>query len=272
MPKSRGFTLIELVIVIVVLGLLAVMVSEFIGTGVILYRDNAEQQRVLSDVRFAMERLNREIATAHPFSVRDPVGNGSCIEFIRISAAGHYQGSVQGSSAPVVLEVQGDGNDFIHPADGSAIITGAHLSINTLTTGDLYAAPGTVSGSVALLDTVQVSGSLRTVTPDPASFVWSAESAARRYFILDKQGPVAWCIRSSQLIRYSNYGWPVSWSGYPVTASSALMASGIASASKFSRVTGNLNHNQLVDAGLHLQLEGGGTLILNRRLQVNYVP
>lgn len=272
MARSHGFTLIEMVVVIVVLGVLAIMVSEFIGSGVMLYRDNAEQQRVLADVRFAMERLNREIATAHPFSVRDPVGDGSCVEFIRVSAAGHYQGSVQGSAAPVVLEVQGDGNDFVHPADGSAIVTGARLSIHTLTTADLYSAPSAVSGSVALLDTVQVSGSLRTVTPDPASFIWSAESAARRYLILDKKGPVAWCIRSAQLIRYSNYGWLSSWSGYPVAASSALMASGIAASSKFSRVTGNLNHNQLVDAGLHLQLAGGGELILNRRLQVNYVP
>ncbi len=73
MQPTRGFTLIELVIVIVVTAVLALMVSEFIGTGVTLYRDNGEQQRVLSDVRFAMERLNREIATAHPFSVRDPV-------------------------------------------------------------------------------------------------------------------------------------------------------------------------------------------------------
>ena len=61
MPKSRGFTLIELVIVIVVLGLLAVMVSEFIGTGVILYRDNAEQQL---SIRLDVTLSNGQFLTA----------------------------------------------------------------------------------------------------------------------------------------------------------------------------------------------------------------
>ena len=273
MPSYRGFTLIELVIVIVVTSVLALMVSEFIGTGVTLYRDNGEQQRVLSDVRFAMERLKREIGTAHPFSLRDPMGNGLCIEFIPVTAAGHYQGSVKGNSTPVVLEVAGSDNDFLNPSLGSAIISGGRLSINTLTTSVLYTAPASVSGSVALMGTVQSSGALRTVTPNPASFVWSAESPARRYLVLNRSGPVAWCINNSRLIRYSNYGWLASWSGsYPATTSAALMASAVGSGSRFVLISGNINHNQLVDAGMQLQLDGGGTLILNRRMQVNYVP
>ena len=273
MKANRGFTLIELVVVIVVIAVLAVMVSEFFGTGVTLYRDNSEQQRVLSDVRFAMERLNREIGTAHPFSLRDPMGNGLCIEFIPVTAAGHYQGSVQGSSTPVVLEVAGSDSDFLNPALGSAIISGGRLSINTLTTSELYALPSSVSGSVASMGTVQISGALRTVTPNPATFVWRAESAARRYLVLNRSGPVAWCINNSRLIRYSNYGWLSSWGGsYPVTSSAVLMASSLGTGSRFALVTGNINHNQLVDAGMQLQLDGGGTLILNRRMQVNYVP
>ena len=77
---------------------------------------------------------------------------------------------------------------------------------------------------------------------------------------------------SGELVRYSNYGWLPSWSGVPVSASAALMASTVTAKSQFSVVAGNLNHNQMVNAGLWLGLSGGGELILSRRMQVNYVP
>ena len=273
MKGRRGFTLIELVVVIVLLGIVAVMVSEFLGSGVMLYRDNAEQQRVLSDVRFAMERLNREVARAHPFSLRDPMGGGRCIEFIQVAAAGYYEPSMLGSSAAVTLQIAGADRDFIHPELGSGVVVGARLSLNTLTTNELYATtPATVSGSVALLGSVTVSGALTIVQAQPASFTWMADSPARRYLVLDRQGPVAWCIQNTQLIRYSNYGWLSSWSGVPLGASAALMASTVTANSQFSVVAGNLDHNQMVNAGIWLGLAGGGELILNRRMQVNYVP
>ncbi len=273
MQGHRGFSLIELVVVIVLLGIVAVMVSQFLGTGVMLYRDNAEQQRVLADVRFAMERLNREVARAHPYSLRDPMGNSRCIEFIQVAAAGYYDPAMQGSSAAVTLQMLGSDSDYIHPELGSAVVVGARLSLNTLTSHELYtAAPSTVSGSVALLGSVTVSGASRIVLPQSASFTWLADSPARRYLVLDRQGPVAWCIQSGELVRYSNYGWLPSWSGVPVSASAALMASTVTAKSQFSVVAGNLNHNQMVNAGLWLGLSGGGELILSRRMQVNYVP
>ena len=39
-----------------------VLVSQFLGTGTLLYRDGAEQQRRLAEGRFVLERLSRELA------------------------------------------------------------------------------------------------------------------------------------------------------------------------------------------------------------------
>ncbi|MBL4899232.1 MAG: type II secretion system protein, partial [Colwellia sp.] len=56
----RGFSLIELIVVIVILGVLATSVSTFISFGTQIYTDAKDREQVVSSARFAIERLNRE--------------------------------------------------------------------------------------------------------------------------------------------------------------------------------------------------------------------
>jgi MSHA biogenesis protein MshO len=84
---EKGFTLIELITVIIVLGVVSVGISGFIRTGVEIYNDTTERDQLLGDSRFVMERLTRELRMAIPNSVRvksSNIGINSiqCIEFI----------------------------------------------------------------------------------------------------------------------------------------------------------------------------------------------
>ena len=72
---SNGFTLVELVTVIIVLGIVSVGISGFIRTGLDIYSDVTEREQLLGDSRFVVERLNRELRMAVPHSVR--VGNNA---------------------------------------------------------------------------------------------------------------------------------------------------------------------------------------------------
>ena len=89
--KSNGFSLIELIVVIVILGILATGISTFISFGTQVYTDATDREKIISSARFAIERLNREIRTAVPNSIRIN-DNGStgiitakqCIEFTPI--------------------------------------------------------------------------------------------------------------------------------------------------------------------------------------------
>jgi MSHA biogenesis protein MshO len=56
-----GFTLIELVMVILLLGILAAGVTSFIGLSTQTYLNVTERDEIISTARFALERLNREV-------------------------------------------------------------------------------------------------------------------------------------------------------------------------------------------------------------------
>jgi MSHA biogenesis protein MshO len=82
---AKGFTLVELVTVIIVLGVVSVGISGFIRTGVQIYADVTERDQLLGDSRFVVERINRELRIAIPNSARvsaNNAGNIQCLEFV----------------------------------------------------------------------------------------------------------------------------------------------------------------------------------------------
>ncbi|MCV5497529.1 type II secretion system GspH family protein, partial [Escherichia coli] len=84
---NRGFTLVELVMVILLLGIMVTFTSQFIGIGTQIYGDASSREQLMSDARFAMERLNRELRDAVPGSERiETTGGtwddtGACLRF-----------------------------------------------------------------------------------------------------------------------------------------------------------------------------------------------
>ena len=93
---NSGFTLVELVMVILLLGIMAIFTSQFIGIGSQIYGDASSREQLMSDARFAMERLNREVRDAVPGSERIEttggawVDSGACLRFWPISTSSRY--------------------------------------------------------------------------------------------------------------------------------------------------------------------------------------
>jgi len=87
--KSSGFTLIELITVIVILGVLATAISTFIKFGTQIYTQTTDRDQLVLSARFAIERLNREVRNALPNSVR-LTSTGQCLEFTPIKASTIY--------------------------------------------------------------------------------------------------------------------------------------------------------------------------------------
>ena len=80
----RGFTLMELVIVIVILGIVSGSVGNIVSTGTKIYVDATERDQLLSESRFVVERLNRELRMAVPNSARvTGDANIQCLEFVQ---------------------------------------------------------------------------------------------------------------------------------------------------------------------------------------------
>lgn len=108
---NSGFTLVELVMVILLLGIMATFTSQFIGIGSQIYGDASSREQLMSDARFAMERLNREVRDAVPGSERieDQNGNwldqGPCLRFWPISNSGRYLALNRPSGSSSSLEL-----------------------------------------------------------------------------------------------------------------------------------------------------------------------
>lgn len=89
--RPQGFTLVELVMVIIILGIVSIGISGFIKSGVQIYTDVTERDQILAESRFVVERLNRELRTALPSSARvATLGATQCLQFVPIQWASYY--------------------------------------------------------------------------------------------------------------------------------------------------------------------------------------
>jgi MSHA biogenesis protein MshO len=89
--SQNGFTLVELVAVIVVLGIISVGLGNIIGTATQGYIDTNARTELAQIGRFAVERMSRELRSALPGSIDvTNVGGNQCIGFRPIVAASTY--------------------------------------------------------------------------------------------------------------------------------------------------------------------------------------
>lgn len=86
MHKQQGFTLIELIIVILIMGILAYGSVQFILNTSGAYADSQQRTRLGLVATTTMERLTRELQSALPGSLRvSSNGQHQCLEFLPIS-------------------------------------------------------------------------------------------------------------------------------------------------------------------------------------------
>lgn len=106
--RNQGFTLIELIIVIVILGILAVGVTQFIRFAMQIYSEGNQRSGLVAQSRFVILRLEKELRNSVPNSIAVDGTNG-CLSFYPIKSSGSYLGEIDQAPLPVV--------DF----DGSAV-------------------------------------------------------------------------------------------------------------------------------------------------------
>jgi MSHA biogenesis protein MshO len=201
--QSKGFTLIELIVVIILLSIVAIFSFRFVGIGSEMYVTGADRVRLLDQSRFAIERLTRELRNSVPNSARviHSAGNFQCLEFVPIKAAGTYYGAPFSSSANKQFE-------FVSLTTATAwseVLPTERLFIYATQPRYIY------SGSGSLERWAQVSA----VTPRTgdntllglASGQFFDKQSPRQRLYVGKP-PVSFCVDlSGQLIRYSDYGW-----------------------------------------------------------------
>jgi MSHA biogenesis protein MshO len=102
---SRGFTLIEAVMVIVILGVLAGIVAVFIRAPILGYRDSVDRAEITDQADLALRRIARDVRLALPNSVRVNA-SGSFLEFLQTRSGARYLSTLDGAADSQVLSFE----------------------------------------------------------------------------------------------------------------------------------------------------------------------
>ncbi|MEG0176062.1 MAG: type II secretion system protein, partial [Aeromonas sp.] len=243
------------------LGVMATFTSQFIGIGTQIYGDASSRELLMSDARFALERLNRELRDAVPGSVRVEDNNGglveqgSCLRFWPIATASRYLGPAASTALRIVTPAKLPAkNDLaiVYPLpDASSGNT------NTLNKDCLQ---GRCTAEVTGVGAV-VSGAL----PLTLAAGFAKDSPGQRIYFANQQ--VLYCIRGGSLWRMAK---PVS-SSLSSNETTQLMAEHIRPADYyFYRDPVAFSQSEV---GLRLVLEQRGESVsFNHKLEILNVP
>ena len=296
--KSKGFTLIEMLPVIVLLSITAMGAISLLKTSSQIFIDVSNRDEFISSVRFSVERLNREVRNALPNSVRvynllegnrvDDLGQEDivkCLEYIPTIVGTVYL------DVPVIPDFA-DSELTVISFDDTLLEGEVHVVVNPLAVDHVYdiiADPvAGVTGSTSTrryqLDLASGVGKIidNLWTVNLVNKVHFAENAPtkRLYFV---NPPVAYCASAGQLIRYAGYGFTgvpfndnneplVNNNGESLSGTGVLMAEGIEAASTAFSVTEPSSFtNTLIDVTLKFT-KNDETLTFFNQVQVLNVP
>lgn len=274
---QRGVTLVELIVVMLLLGILAVGLTSYLRLGAGMYMDANAIQQVLQQSRFALERVVREVRAAVPGSVRvsaNADNSVSCVEFAPLALSGIYRD----------LPLFPDRRNWIGVTSlntGWAAQPGQRLTVYATDASHIYALNQGRSADVAAVQNAPDDAdgnahtsrvSLANIGALQASFV--TESPQRRFYLADQ--PVSICRVGAELRRYSNYGFLVA-QPLPPLVSGELLAVGLSNGSSeavFSYSGASLNRSAI----LHLfwrfspAVSQGQDLFFNHEVHIPNVP
>jgi len=200
---QRGFTLIEMIMVIIVLSAVSIGVSSFVHFGIDIYRDAVGRDKQIGDSRFLIERLTRELREALPNSVRvsDEDGKPNCLEFVPIVASSSY------IDIAVLPESLSDSPQVVLPAADVPLTAGDKIVIYPLEPDEIYVSPSGVSGKVFSLGAGVPARAITGVVTANLSLSkpvrFAADSPTERYYIV--KDAVSYCVEGANIKRYSGY-------------------------------------------------------------------
>ena len=273
--REHGFTLIELVIVIVLLAIVSIFTFRFVGIGAEMYVAGSERLKLLDQSRFAIERITRELRNSVPNSarVRTLTDGSQCLEFVPIKVAGTYYNAPFANSSPESLDFVTMATDWSSIKAGS--INNDRLFIYATRPDFIY--PDKVDGerrwSRVASDQART-GQQTSLTLAPGLY-FAEESPRQRLYV--GRSPVSFCVQvDGKIKRYSNYGWnqtPTAPPNVDVTIGEQLINLTTAGTQPpFEVDNATLLRNNIVHVFLEYETSAGERLFFNQEVHIPNAP
>jgi len=246
-----GFTLVEAVIAILLLGILAGIVTVFLVRPIEGYRDLARRAALVDAAESALRRMQRDLRTALPNSVRTTnTASGFALEMIPVLEGGRYSDTGAGTDK-LTFTGAGDAEfDIQHCFRNPATLTtsGLRFVVNNLgtTDGNVYddaslgigatsvITPAALTISIASENGTCPAGSSNHHVTFSANHLFRGESPNQRIYAVTTPASYLCDITAGTLTRY--YSYAINASQY--TTAAAFTAANASSALVANRITG----------------------------------
>ena len=275
--KLKGFTLIEMLTVIVLLGIIAGILTPFISKAMQAYTHSRARASLVDKGRLALERLAREVHQAVPNSL-SVLSGGIGIEFVRSRAGGRYVDRFD-DFGPEFSRVNRRFRknamltELYALGTGLGFSTGDVLVIGNTTPGDLQAGNTATALSGITATTAVGPGNDGTTNGQILSFAgqqFTVESPGKHFAIADQTvevglsaGNLRWFTASG----LTNYDGAVDWSG-----GDPALVDGVTSV-LFTYAPGNPQSSAVLRVDLQLtDSTTGQNIRLYREIQVRNTP
>jgi MSHA biogenesis protein MshO len=210
-----GFTLVEMVMVIVITGIIGGMVAVFLKAPIQQYIDVARRADMTDIADTALRRIGRDLRLALPNSVRVttgtcPGGAGTCsfLEFLPTSGGGRYRADVASSGASAGCgSLAADVLDF-STADNCFEVLGGMPPGFTFAAGDLVAVynlgiPGANAYFAQNTAAVNVAGSTTAIIKLNTATLFPFASPVARFDVINQAVYYVCDTTGGTLMRYS---------------------------------------------------------------------
>lgn len=288
--QQRGFSLLELIIVLVLLGILASGAGLLISRPIEAYNDQLRRQQLVDSAEMALRKIATDVRRALPNSVRlvDNSPNGWALELVNTIDGARYRDDVGGvgfNTPNEILDFTGTDTDFnvlgrfttlpvvglpINYAGYRAVIYSTNPT-TIYTDASANNNPGIISPSGL---TLSLSGNEHHLTL-AAPFQFALQSTTQRMFIVD--GPISYICDSAtgHLTRIDGYPYQLAQIatlvGFPPGANTGRVATQVSSCN-IDYQAGTAQRGGLISIDLALtDAENEGVRLLNQ-IHVDNVP
>ncbi len=290
--KSRGFTLVELVMVIALAGLVAVMISTVLGRPMESFAAQSRRAELVDLGAGAMQRMARDVRLAVPNSLRVSA-DGQAFELLLIHSAARYRpnrndsdglrfGEAVSNCGSTTADSSCDSVQVLTPSldlSGARWMVlynvGAQSGTTPVVGANLWA-----GGNPGVITPTGTTFSLRSGAPTDESLIalgnlpsggfrFAFASPQRRLYLAERV--VGYRCQNGQLVRYSYNQLLASLPSLPPPGSAPQLLAGDVAQCQFSYRAGTAQRGGLLSLSLGMT-QAGETLRLTQQVHVDNAP